>query len=468
MRKTEVENRLRHRAARDPLVRSVRDAARRAGAEVWLVGGHVRDAALGSKAVDVDLVGGRRTTVLVRSLQSTWRRRGFRFRKRGVTTWRFRVDGRDVDLVDASRRGLDADLLRRELTINAMAFDLVRERLVDPLGGLRDLRASRLRAPRDGVFGDDPVRALRLARFAAQLPSFRIDPLTRDQASSVAARLRRESRERVRDELNRLLVSSSPTRGLTTIEELGILESVLPELMPLRECVAGGNRPDVWSHTLAALEESEASRRFPGAAAARDPAALLVLRWSLLLHDVAKPETLAVAGDGRPTFHGHEVSGARTTRKIFGRLVQPRWLRRRVARMVLFHLRPHQLAEAGAPSRGMRRLVREAEEDLPILLFHAACDARGSGDPDAARKWRRLRPVLGELETIHEGSLIAPRAPLLSGREIMKLTGLDPGPAVGRILDELRELQDDGRLRTPEEAIAHLKRARSTSSDGAD
>ncbi len=464
MRKTEIENRLRRRAARDPLVRSVREAARASDAEVWLVGGYVRDTALGARASDVDLVGGRRAAALVRSLQRDWRRRGFRFRKRGVTTWRFRVMGRDIDLVDASRRGLATDLRRRELTINAMAFDLRDDALVDPLGGLKDLRAGRLRPPREGVFREDPVRALRLARFAAQFPAFRLDTRARREASSVATRLRRESPERIRDELNRLLTVTSPSRGLGTIRDLGLLGSVLPELTPLLECVAGRDRPDVWSHTVAAIEESEGSRRVPGAAATRDPAALLVLRWSLLLHDIAKPETLAFADDGRPTFHGHDVRGARSTRKVFDRLVQPRWLRRRVVRMVMFHLRPHQLAEAGAPPRGMRRLVREADEDLPILLFHAACDARASGDPDATRKWRRLRPVLGELETIYERSLITPGAPIVSGREVMRVTGLEPGPAVGRILDELRELQDDGRLHTREEALVHLKRARSTSS----
>jgi poly(A) polymerase len=140
------------------------------------------------------------------------------------------------------------------------------------------------------------------------------------------------------------------------------------------------------------------------------------------------------------------------------RLVQPRWLRRRVARVVLYHLRPHQLADAGAPTRGMRRLVREAEEDLPVLLVHAAADARASGAPDATHKWRALRPVLGELEAIYRRLLRAPRVPLLSGREVMKRLEIEPGPKVGRVLEEIRELQDDGVLATRADALVLLEK----------
>lgn len=452
------ETRLRHRSARDPLVRSIRDAARETGAEVWLVGGYVRDAALGVPAADVDLAAGRGARALIRVLQSRWSRRGFRFSKRGVTTWRVRVGDREVDLVDASRRGLPADLRRRELTINAMAFDLREGVFIDPLGGLRDLRAGRLRAPHDGVMRNDPVRALRLARFLANLPGFRLDRRTRAAASAVAGRLRRASPERVRDELDRLLVSPAPARGLTALDDLGLLEPVLPELAPLRDCVAGRDRPDVWTHTLDAIDETGRIRRLPGAVEAREPRASLVLRWSLLLHDIAKPDTLARADDGRPTFHGHEVLGARRARRLMDRLVHPRWLRRRVARVVLYHLRPHQLADAGAPVRGLRRLVREANEDLPLLLVHAAADARASGAPDAARKWRALRPVLGELEAIYRQSLRTPRVPLLSGREVMETLGIEPGPEVGRVLEEIRELQDGGVLATRDQALAFLEK----------
>lgn len=428
----------------------------RAGAEVWLVGGYVRDLALGHTVKDVDLVSGQGTSRLVSALRSAWDQRGFRFRKRGVTTWRFRIGGRDVDLVDGARRGVRQDLLRRELTVNAIAFDLVAARLLDPTGGLRDLRARRLRMPRAGVMVEDPVRALRLARFCAQFPDFSMARATEVEARSVVRSLRRASVERIRDELDRLLLAAAPARGLELLEELRLLPAVLPELVPARSCTAGGGRPDVWHHTLDALADASRVRRLPGSVATRDRESRLVLHWALLLHDVAKPETLAFGPGGRPTFHGHEVLGARKADAILARLRQPRDRRRRVRRLVLHHLRPHHLSDDGAPPRGMRRLVREAQDDLPLLLVHAACDARASGAPDAVRRWRRLRSVLVELDALFARSRLRPRAPLLTGRDVMRVLGIHPGPEVGSWLARVRDRQDDGQVDTREQALEWL------------
>ena len=444
--------------SRDPILRAARDHAVSTGASVWLVGGYVRDTALGRAAQDVDLVSGRGTPALLRALRSAWGKRGFRFRKRGVTTWRFRIGERDIDIVDAARRGLDADLFRRELTVNAIAFDLVEARLVDPVRGLRDLGARRLKAPRSGVMTEDPVRALRLARFRALFPDFRIARAVRDEARAAAGKLRAASAERVRDELDRLLVAPAPSRGLELLVELELLPAVLPELVAMGSCTAGRGRPDVWRHTLDAVEHSTRSQRLPGAAALRDPESVLVLRWALLLHDVAKPDTLARGPGDRPTFHGHEVLGARKADAILVRLRQPRELRRRVKQLVLHHLRPHHLADSGAPPRGMRRLVRESGDDLPVLLVHAACDARASGAPDARRRWSRLREVLVELDAAWQRVRLRPQARLLGGRDVMRVLGIPSGPGVGRVLERLRDLQDDGRVTTREQALEWLAR----------
>lgn len=460
LRASQVEARLRYRAARDPVLREIRDAATDSGVAVWLVGGYVRDAALARAASDVDLAAGRGADRLARALRAAWRTRGFRVRKRGVTTWRFRIGDRDIDLVDAGHRGLQRDLLRRELTVNAIAFDLLGGRLCDPLGGLKDLRAGKLRAPREGVFREDPVRALRVARFLAQFPEMRLSPGTRLEAAAVVRRLPRESAERVRDELNRLLVASAPRRGIETIRRLGALGTVLPELVPLESCTAGRDRPDVWRHTLDALDLSVRPARLPGGRSIDEAGSALVLRWAILLHDIAKPETLKAGPDGRPTFHGHEVLGARRADALLRRLRQSRDLRRRVKRLVLFHLRPHHLSDAGAPPRGMRRLVREADHDLPLLLLHAACDARASGAPDARRRWTRLRRVLLELQALGERRRQRPLPTLLDGRDVMAALGIEPGPEVGAALDAIREAQEQGEIRTRREALASLRSAK--------
>jgi poly(A) polymerase len=452
-----VEARLRRRSGRDPVLRSVRDAGRETGVPVWLVGGAVRDAALGRPSADLDFCAGPRAGALVAALRRRWATRGFRFRKRGVTTWRFALPGREVDLVDIGRRPLLEDLRRREATINAVAFRLDTARIEDPLEGLADLRRRRLRLPRSGVVLEDPVRALRAARFLSQFPCLRLDRLAAVEIAASARSLRRASAERVRDELDLLLQGVDPGRGLRTLVTLGLLGSVLPELVPLRRCVAGRDRPDVWTHTLNTLDRAVRAGRLPGARAAREPAARRVLVWALLLHDVSKPETLAAGPDGRPTFHGHETAGSRRAEEILDRLRFPRSLRRRVSRLVAAHLRPHHLAEAGDPRRGLRRLVREMGGDLPLLVLHAACDAMASGAPDAARRWRRLRRTLRELLSLHEASSRAPLPALLGGREVMEALGIGEGPEVGARLREIRELQEEGVLTSREQALNWLR-----------
>jgi poly(A) polymerase len=370
------------------------------------------------------------------------------------------VAGRELDIVDAGRRGIDADLARRELTINAIAFDVVRGRVHDPLGGLRDLRARILRLPRPGVVREDPVRALRVARFLAELPAFRLHRAAREECRGAGRALARAPAARMRDELCALLAAADPVRGLTLLADFGLLAAVLPELVPLRACVAGAGRPDVWSHTLRTVDAAARRRRLPGAAAGATADAMLVARWTLLLHDVAKPETLQLDATGRPTFHGHEVLGARRARAILRRLSLPRAFVRRVSRLVLFHLRPHHLAEAGAPERGMRRLVRESGDDLPLLVFHAACDAVGSGAQDGAAKWRRLRPVLTRLLALHAAARAAPAERLLGGREVMAALGIGAGPEVGAALRELLELQERGELTDRAGALSYLESKR--------
>jgi poly(A) polymerase len=449
---------LRRRVGRDTILRSTREAARAAEADVWLVGGFVRDTALALRPRDVDLVVGRGVRRLIRELESRWNARAFRFRKRGVTTWRLAVGPRLVDLVDAAHRGLEADLRRRELTINAIAYDLIRVRIEDPLHGLADLRARRLRLPRPDALSDDPVRALRVARFLAQLPEFRTLPETRSAAMSAACGVRRAAAERIRAELSRMLTVRMPTRGLEALDELGLLEVVLPELVALRSCRAGQDRPDVWRHTLDAIACSTRAGRLPGGPAPRDEEAVRVLRWALLLHDVAKPDTLAWDDTGKPSFHGHEVLGAGRADAILLRLRFATRERRRVRALILNHLRPGHLADAGAPERGLRRLVRDAGDDTPILVLHAACDAQASGSPDAAARWRRMRRVLVRLLELEEAARVTPLPRLVDGRQLLRALNLEPGPIVGQILRRLRELQEVGKIATRKEALEAASR----------
>ncbi len=384
--------------------------------------------------------------------------RGYRFRKRGVTTWRWMSEGVAVDCVDATRRGIDADLRRRELTINAVAYDLLEGKIVDPLGGLADLRAGKLRLPAPRVFEEDPLRALRVARFLAELSGFSPDRKTRQAAIRVAPTLRRAAVERVREELGKLLGAERPEIGLDALVDLGLLGPVLCELEPMRSCVAGHDRPDVWTHTRDAVAHCRVGARYPGASVLRQPGALRRLRWSLLLHDISKPETFSRREDGRPAFHGHEVLGAKRADRLLRRLRLPKEDRRRICRLILNHLRPGHLADAGATTRGLRRLVRDLDDDLPLLVVHSACDALASGSPDGRRRWSRLRRVLIDLLETWEKRKQQPLPALVDGRDLMRALDLEPGPGIGRLLERIQVAQEDGVVRNRREALEFARR----------
>jgi tRNA nucleotidyltransferase/poly(A) polymerase len=463
MNRRRLESVLAGRTRSDALLRRIRAVGRETDSEPHVVGGYVRDAALRRTSRDLDMVCARGLSRLVAGLRTGWGRRGFRFHKRGVTTWRFDLDGRQIDLVDATARGLERDLRRRELTINAIAFDLVHGKLRDPLRGLADLNAGRLRLPRPGIIREDPLRALRVARFVSQFPGFRVTRALEAEARGACRGLRRASVERVRDELNRLLEERAPRQGLDLLDRFGSADAVLPELAPMRDCMSGQDRPDVWSHTLDAIELTQGRSRLPGAAVLRDAEERRLLRWSLLLHDISKPETLTFDANGKPAFHGHEGLGAERADDLLQRLKLPRAERRRICRVIRFHLRPSHLADAGAPPRGMRRLVRESGDDLAMLVLHSACDARASGSPDSVRRWRPLSAVLRDLLELQERLRHEPLPRLIDGRDVMRALGVEAGPDVGRALELVRERQEAGEIETRKEALALLRRIKSRS-----
>jgi poly(A) polymerase len=315
-----------------------------------------------------------------------------------------------------------------------------------------------LKLPRPGVLVEDPIRCLRVARFTSQFPDFKPARSLLREAAATGSGLRRASVERILVEMDSLLSSAAPQRGLELLDRLGLLFAVLPELEPLSGPSAGAGRGDVLSHTLEAIALTARRSRLPGSEILKDRDMRRLLRWSLLLHDISKPETLTYAEDGRPTFHGHEVRGSQRCDALLRRLRMAKGERRRIRRLVLFHLRPSHLADSGAPARGLRRLVRDAGDDLPLLVLHAACDARASDLGNAAARWRRLRGVLAALLEMHAGRSRRPLPSLVDGRDVIRILGIGPGPKVGEILDRVREEQESGAVGTRAEALRLIER----------
>ena len=351
-----------------------------------------------------------------------------------------------------------ADLRRRDLTINALAFRPETGEVIDPTGGLADLRRGLVRAVARENLWADPLRAWRVVRFAAQL-GFRVERRTRGWTQELARALDRDrtppaavalpAPERLGAELDDTIATPVAGRAFAALDDLGLLAPVLPELTAGRDVAQGGlHHLDVLRHQLEALQQLVDA--FPDAD--------LALRWATLLHDVGKPPTRTPGGvteDGlvlRDRFHGHDAVGAELAAAALRRLRRPRAVVARVHGLVAAHMRPLPDDE-----RGARRFAHRLRPLLPDLLRLMLADreaARGRGASAAAR--RRYRERVGlVLAALEEPS---PPAPLVDGRALMAALGLAPGPRVGELLGAIAEARALGDVGTREEALAYAAR----------
>jgi poly(A) polymerase len=329
---------------------------------------------------------------------------------------------------------LTHDLARRDFTFNAMALDPLTGALADPFDGQADLSSGTIRAVGDPVarFQEDPLRLLRAVRFASRL-WFEIDPQTASAIAVAAPALATISRERVRDELEKLLLGPSPSRGIRLLCDLGLADFSLPDVPRLRGManeLTQGRHKDVFSHTLQVLDRTPPR---------------LALRWAALLHDIAKPATKHVE-NGKVTFHGHDHKGERMARRILGELHQPSELIERVGRLVGLHLRANAYAGEWTDS-AVRRFVLEVGDELIEDLL-----ALSRADVTTGRIERRqaIARSVAELERrIHELRAredIARIASPLDGADLMQLFERGPGPWIQPIKDHLKELVIEGEL----------------------
>ena len=427
-----------------------------AGHRLYLVGGTVRDFLLGRELdQDTDLTTDARpeeTEALVRPLaESVWLQ-GKRFGTIGckvggrtleITTHRaeaYRPDSRkpEVRFADA----VEADLSRRDFTVNAMALRLSAGaaaegvQLIDPFDGAADLASGRLRTPLDPEtsFTDDPLRMLRAARFLAGY-GLRPDDELVAAVQALHDRLEIVSAERIRDELDRLVVVERPGPGLWFLVETGLAGEFLPELPALALAQDPVHRhKDVLAHTIAVVERAPADR---------------ILRLAALFHDIGKPKTRSFEPGGKVTFHHHEVVGARMTRERMSALRYPTDDVDQVSRLVELHLRFHGYdeGEGGWTDSAVRRYARDAGPLLRLLndLTRADCTTRNRRK--AAELGARMDRLQARIEALEEAEELAALRPDLDGNEVMDLLGLGPGPDVGRAMAFLKELRiDEGPL----------------------
>ena len=435
-----------------------------AGHDLALVGGSVRDALLGRLGQDLDFATDARpeeSAALLKDWADAWWEVGIAWGTVGgrkgdvvveVTTYRdevYREDSRKPAVTYGD--SLEEDLRRRDLTVNAMAVVLPAKTFVDPFGGLADLAAGRLRTPGrpEDSFTDDPLRMMRVARFAAQL-GFTVDPAVEAAMRAMAERITIVSAERVRDELAKLVCAPQPRAGLALLVDTGLADHVLPELPRLKLEIDEHHRhKDVYEHTLTVLEQ---------AMALETEGPDLVLRLAALLHDIGKPKTRRFEPGGGVSFHHHEVVGAKMTKTRLRALRFPKEVVDDVARLVELHLRFHGYGTGEWKDSAVRRYVADAGPLLDRLhaLTRSDCTTRNRRKAQAlARSYDHLEARIARLREQEELDAIRPD---LDGNAIMAILGVPPGPVVGRAWAYLKDLRMERGPLSPEEAEAELRR----------
>jgi poly(A) polymerase len=450
---TVQENAVRELLRVSPVAVELGERFAAAGHDLHLVGGSVRDALLGRLGDDLDLTTDARPDQVLALVQgwaeAIWDT-GIAFGTVGLAKGGFKLEVttyRSEAYDPASRNpqvaygnSLRADLGRRDFTVNAMAVALpdwkAPDAFVDAFGGLDDLAAQVLRTPGspESSFDDDPLRMLRAARFAAQL-RFRVDPAVVAAMSAMSDRLAIITRERVKEELSRLLCGADPRAGLELLVDTGLAEHVLPELPALRlEIDEHHQHKDVYEHTLRVLER---------AVALEDDGPDLVLRLAALLHDVGKPRTRRHEDGGGVSFHHHEVVGAKMAKKRLRALTYGKDVVEQVGLLTELHLRFHGYGQGGTPwtDSAVRRYVTDAGDQLSRLhkLVRSDCTTRNRRRAAAlAAAYDDLERRIAELAEREELGRIRPD---LDGNAIMALLGLPPGPLVGQAYQHLMALR---------------------------
>lgn len=440
----------------------------------WLVGGALRDRLIDRPTADIDLALDGDVAVAARTLARAARATAFPLSEQ-FGAWR--VVARDhawhADLMHLQGASIEDDLARRDFTVNAMAEPLAGGPLLDPHGGRADLAAGVLRAVGAQALTADPLRALRLVRFATEL-GLAPDPATAALARASAPRLSEVSGERVFAELRRIVCAPEAPAGLERMSELGLTAVVLPELEALRGVGQGVyHHLDVHDHTLAVLAAAIALERDPAPLEPHAAAAAAVLaeplagdltrgqalRFAALLHDIAKPLTRQQRADGKIVFPAHDIEGARMVRDILARLRTGTRLTDHVAALTRNHLRVGFLVHARPLSR--RRvheyltLCAPVEMDVTVLSVADRLATRGrKADVAIAAHLELARELLGEALD-HRSR--PPLPPLLRGDELAGALALEPGPVIGRLQAELAAARFAGEVSTPAQALAHAR-----------
>lgn len=475
---------------KNPVFGIFSEVAEQYGFKAFVIGGYVRDCFLGRSSDDIDVVVegsgvdfANKVAARLEEIEYSQHRTCHKinvseFKTYGTAMIKYR--GLELEFVGARKESyrkesrnpivengsLTDDQLRRDFTINAMAFSLCKEdfgALVDPFGGLSDLERGIIRTPQDPdiTFSDDPLRMLRAVRFATKLSTpqlqFRITPECMEAMRRNRNRLQILTRERIAEELNKMLVVPKPSKAFRLMDEAGLLELILPSLTALKgvNVMEGKGHKDNFDHTLQVLDnvaELEMESR---------PEPNVWLRWAALLHDVGKARTRRYDPSVGWTFHGHEVVGGRMVPKIFSSLKLPLNEKMEyVKKLVELHLRPIALVTEEVTDSAVRRLLFEAGDDIDDLMILCHGDITSKNLRKVERLHANFELVQRKLVEVEEKDAIRNFKNPIDGDYIMKLFGIEPCRTIGELKEYVKEAILNGDIPNEFEAADALMRGR--------
>jgi putative nucleotidyltransferase with HDIG domain len=448
-----------------PVFELLREVVQDQHAEAYAIGGFVRDTLMGRPVKDIDVavlgdgIGlakavakkiGQKDVKIFKTFGTAMLRFGeYELEFVGTRKESYSADSRKPSVTVGT---LEDDQLRRDFTINALAIGLGKDQygiLIDPFDGIGDLKKKIIKTPTDPhiTYSDDPLRMMRAIRFATQL-DFTIEEKSLAAIKDMAARIEIVSAERITTELNKIILAPKPSVGFKLLYDTGLLHVFFPELVALQgvEEKYGRKHKDNFYHTLEVLDN---------VAGQSDD---LWLRWSAILHDIAKPPTKRYSKESGWTFHGHEDKGARMVPEIFKRLKLPLDAKMKyVQKMVALHLRPIALTKEEATDSAIRRLLFDAGDDIDDLMILCKSDITSKNEAKVKRYLSNYEDVKKRLVAVEQKDHIRNWQPPVSGELIMETFGIKPSKEVGIIKNKIKDAMLDGEIEnTFEDAFAFM------------